>query len=239
MAEAKGKWLLFADSDDFYNAGFIDILDDYKDDDIEILYYNMNSVDNETLVSLTNTKYNRARIVQKIIGNYDGSFEKGEEVRYFSYGPWRKMISHDLVLKYNMKYEEISRGNDGFFSLQTAYFVKNFKVDKRVVYCNTRRKGSIVYGKTTKQKYVDDINRNYHIYRFLKYIGHQDWNRNNIKGKYYFSPIKYLYRLTKKDFVAGINAALYFVTHFASIYSNRDYYVNKIKEMELQARNIS
>ena len=232
---ASGKWLLFADSDDFYKQNFIEVLDDYKDDDIEILYYNMDSVDSDSLESLTNTRYNRARIVQKIIGDYDGSFEKGEEVKYFSYGPWRKMIKHDFVLKYNMKYEEISRGNDGFFSLQTAYFVKRFKVDKRVVYCNTFRRGSTVFSKTTKQKYIDDINRNYHIYRFLKYIGHQDWNRNNIKGHYYFSPIKYLYRLTRKEPRTGLMACMYFIIHFKQIFDNRDYYVKTVKEMALKA----
>ena len=60
MDAATGKWLLFADADDFYKPGFIDVLDEYKDDDIEILYFNINSVNGETLEDLTGTKYNRA-----------------------------------------------------------------------------------------------------------------------------------------------------------------------------------
>ena len=232
MDAATGKWLLFADADDLYKPGFIKILDEYKDADIEILYFNMDSVDSDTLESLTNTKRNRARIVQKIVGDYDGSFQKGEEVRYLSFGPWRKMILSDFIKKYGMRYEEISRGNDGFFNLQTAYFVRKFLVDKRVVYTNTFRQGSIVHSRTTKQRYIDDINRNLHIYQFLKFIGHQDWNKNNIKGKYYFSPFRYLYRLLRKEPAVGICAIIYFVSHFISIFSNANYYVSRVKEME-------
>ena len=45
---AKGKWILFADSDDFYNVGFNLFLDKYVNDDADIVYFNANSVDTET-----------------------------------------------------------------------------------------------------------------------------------------------------------------------------------------------
>lgn len=227
MDASIGKWLLFADADDFYKPKFIDVLDEYKDDDIEILYFNMDSVDSVTL-----EPKNRARVVQTIVGNYDGSKEKGEEVKYLSFGPWRKMISSDFVHKYGFRYEEISRGNDGFFNLQTAYFVKKFKVDKRIVYTNTYRKGSIVYSKTTRQKYIDDINRNLHIYTFFKYIGHQDWNRNSVKGRYYFHPLTYLTRLLRQEPIVGLKAACYFCMNILAIYKNSSYYVDIIKSIE-------
>ena len=41
MSAATGKWLLFADSDDFYKAGFINVLDEYRDSEIEILFFNV------------------------------------------------------------------------------------------------------------------------------------------------------------------------------------------------------
>lgn len=233
MDAAIGKWLLFPDSDDFYKSGFIEILDEYKDDNIEILYFNMDSVDSVTL-----EPRNRARVVQKIVGDYDGSPQKGEEVRYLSFGPWRKMISSEYIKFYGLRYEEISRGNDGFFNLQTAYFVNKFKVDKRILYTNTYRVGSIVYSKTTKQKYIDDINRNLHIYYFFKYIGHQDWNRNSVKGIYYFHPLKYLTRLLRREPIKGMCAFLYFCLHSFSIYKNANYYVDIIKSIEKRVTTI-
>lgn len=63
MDEAKGKWLLFADSDDFYKPNFLDVLDDYKDDDIEMLFFNIDSVDSNTLEPLPN----RSRLPRTLI----------------------------------------------------------------------------------------------------------------------------------------------------------------------------
>ena len=40
LKAAKGKWLLFPDCDDYYNDGFLDVLDQYKDEKNEILYFN-------------------------------------------------------------------------------------------------------------------------------------------------------------------------------------------------------
>ena len=39
LKAAKGKWLLFADCDDFYNAGFLEVLDQYKDKNIDMLFF--------------------------------------------------------------------------------------------------------------------------------------------------------------------------------------------------------
>ena len=227
MDAATGKWLLFADADDLYKPNFIEVLDEYKDDDIEILYFNMDSVDSVTL-----EPKNRASIVRKIVGDYDGSPQRGEEVKYLSFGPWRKMILSDFVRRYGLRYEEISRGNDVFFSLQTAYFVDKFKVDKRIVYTNTYRVGSIVHSKTTRQKYIDDINRTLHIYTFFKFIGHQDFNRIRLKEVYHFYLLKYFSRLLLREPIAGLQAISYYCSHFVSIYKNANYYVDTIKSIE-------
>lgn len=50
IEHATGKWILFADADDLYKPGFIDVLDEYKDDDIEILFFNVDSVNSDTLL---------------------------------------------------------------------------------------------------------------------------------------------------------------------------------------------
>ena len=40
LSMAKGKWLLFADCDDYYVNGFIDVLDRYLDSNYDVIYYN-------------------------------------------------------------------------------------------------------------------------------------------------------------------------------------------------------
>ena len=157
--------------------------------------------------------------------------KKADELKYLSFGPWRKMLKMSFVRKYGLFYETISRGNDVFFSLQTAYFVKKFKVDKRILYTNTRTMNSIVYSKTTKQKYVDNINRLLYKSRFFKYIGHQYWNISCIRGKF-ISYQKYLLKLLIKEPSVGFAAYFYWMTHLFDIYRNANYYVDEIKRME-------
>ena len=41
---ARGKWLLFADADDFYNTDFLSVLDEYCHQDIDILYFATNGI---------------------------------------------------------------------------------------------------------------------------------------------------------------------------------------------------
>ena len=44
MKIAKGRWLVFADCDDFFNKGFMDVLDQYKDSNKDVVYYNADYV---------------------------------------------------------------------------------------------------------------------------------------------------------------------------------------------------
>ena len=48
LTKAAGKWLLFADADDFFNYCINDILDEYVDSDADIIYFINNSVDSDS-----------------------------------------------------------------------------------------------------------------------------------------------------------------------------------------------
>ena len=48
LSLAKGKWLLFADADDFFNLGFLNVLDNYIDSDNDIVYFSANSINIDT-----------------------------------------------------------------------------------------------------------------------------------------------------------------------------------------------
>ena len=91
MDAAVGKWLLFADSDDFYKPNFINVLDEYKDYDFDILFFNIDSVDTVTLNPI-----NRGKFLQKYIEQYDGTKDHENTLRYFVYFPWCKMINHTM-----------------------------------------------------------------------------------------------------------------------------------------------
>lgn len=228
MDAANGKWLLFADSDDFYNPGFVDVLDEYKDDTIDILFFNIASVDTVTLNSIT-----RGNSLQKYIEQYDGSENSLNILRYFVFYPWCKMINHAFVKRYSFRFEEISILNDSFFALQTGHFAKKIKVDKRKIYTWTFRLGSIANSKVTKRKYADVINVYRRRQEVFDYIGHPEWNLKSVKGRYSQSIYRYIFRMSKKHSIySGVCALFYYLTHKAEIERESGYYVEILKELD-------
>lgn len=230
MDAATGKWLLFADADDFYKPGFIDVLDDYKNDDIEMLFYNIDSVDSLTLKPGIR---NRGNYQQRLIEQYDGSIESSNNLLYFGYGPWRRMILRDYIVRHGIRFEEICVTNDSFFSLQVSYFSKKWTVDKRVLYTLTYTEGSLTYSRTTKQKYVTILNVFRRRAKLFNYMGHSEWNWKSYRGYISQSPLIYFYRLYRtQPFSITLSAIWYYLTHCYSIEKNANYYVDIIKSIE-------
>lgn len=227
MDAAKGKWLLFADADDFYKPNFIDILDEYKDDSIEMLFYNIDSVDSDTM-----KPNKRSSIHNILIEQYDGSIEASGNILYFGYAPWRRMLLSEFVKSHGIRFEEAVRGNDMFFSIQTSFFARQWKVDRRVVYTVTRYEGSLTYSKVTKEKYVTLMIIYRRLAEFYKYIGHPEWNRKSIRGIWSQSRIKYLYRLFRRDLLTGVEALFYMLSHWYDMEKKASYYVDVVQDIQ-------
>ena len=227
MDVASGKWLLFADADDFYRPGFIDVLDDYKDDDIEMLFYNIESVDSKTLKS-----NKRSGIHNKLIEQYDSSTEASKNILFFGYAPWRRMLLSKFVKDHEFRFEEIVQGNDRFFSIQVSYFAQRWKVDKRVVYTLTHYDGSLTFSKITKEKYVTLMIMFRRLAEFYKYIGYPEWNRKSVRGVFSQSRINYLLRIFRREPMTGVRAFLYMLTHWIEMEKKALYYVDVIQDIQ-------
>lgn len=228
MDAAIGKWLLFADADDFYKTGFINILDEYKDDDIDLLFFNIDSVDSDTLLPITS----RSKLPRKLIEQYNGSEKSAENLLYLCYTPWRKMHNREFIHKYDLRFEEIPKGNDVFFSYQTAYFARKWKVDKRDVYVVTYSNKSMSYNAKTRFLYQNALLSLRKRDKFFTYIGHYDWNQKCVRGRKIHSVLKYLTRAIMYQPITGIKACFYYLTHFHDIEKESNYYVDEIKRIE-------
>lgn len=230
MDAANGKWLLFADADDFYKPNFIGILDDYKDDDIEILYFNIDSVDSDTLLPGNN---DRSLSYNRLYDRFDGSEERKNDLFFFNMGPWNKMVRSSFVRKYKIRFEEIVISNDSFFSIQIGYFVKHFKVDKRKLYVLTFMSGSITYSVVTKEKYSTVFNMYRRRAKLFDYMGHPEWNKRSIRGYCSQSCMKYLYKLFRTQPIGiCIKALFYYITHILAIERKSNYYVDVIRKID-------
>ena len=136
---AKGKWLLFADADDFFTDKLGLVFDHYLDSNFDIVYFQILSVDCQTLLPSS-----RGKFISEMINN---AFSTGnnDPLRYQRLEPWAKLIRHELVLKEKITFDETVAANDLMFAVQLAHAANHVGVDIAPVYCLTTRYGSLAY----------------------------------------------------------------------------------------------
>lgn len=148
IKKAKGKWIIFADADDFFNYCFNDLLNDMVNVDCDLIIFNANSIDTTTYLPA-----NRANHLNSYIKKYVHNKNKAEiDLRYRFGEPWSRIIRKSIIDQYNIKFDETTIHNDTTFSYLIGFHAKNIHVDCRASYCITVRSGSIT---TTIDEYKE------------------------------------------------------------------------------------
>ena len=163
LRHAKGKWLLFADADDFYTAQAWKIFDKFVEDEYDIVYFGVDCVDSATLLpAMRNLKNN------SVIDSYL-KHEKGSEIslRYTCWEPWNKMWKHKFVISQRLQFEEIPRGNDAMFVLNGGDKAQFITVVKDKLYVVTYRVSSLSYA-ITKETFFSSLLLKIRINKFFK-----------------------------------------------------------------------
>ncbi len=143
---ASGEWILFADADDFFNYCINDALDDYKNSDADVVYFNANSLDCDLYTAI-----NRVGHLNDFIDEYVCS-RKDLNLRYKFGEPWCKMVRRRLIIDNNIRFEETSIHNDTAYSYLVGFFAKKILVDRRAIYCVTGRENSVSKGVSFEKK---------------------------------------------------------------------------------------
>lgn len=175
MARAKGKWLLFADADDYYNNDFIKILDVYVLNSFDVLYFNFEHKDGKTGKNLP------PLLFQKYFYEYDESQESKDQIKFHHNVPWTKMVSSQYVKRNNIHFEESPNGNDIMFSMMVGYYTNNIYVEKRGLYVYLHNEDSILTSKVTVKSEMCRLKHNIQLNYFYSYIGHPEWKQSIIK----------------------------------------------------------
>lgn len=170
LAEAKGKWLMFPDADDYYRDGFLEDLDLYKDStDGDVVYFSFEYKDGESGENLTISFKN-------FIDNYDGTVEMEDKVKFLIIPPWTKMVRYSYMLKYGIQFEEVINGNDLFFSMRIGYHATNILVLKKPLYLYIKNDNSLSNKKkASTEAHLCRIKHVMQLNRFYSYIGHPEW----------------------------------------------------------------
>ena len=138
LDHAKGKWLLFADADDFYVDNMYDIISMHVESDADVIYFQKQAVYSDNI----NRKSPRSGYLDKIMDIY---LKTGDElpVRTRYHVPWGKMIKKSLVEKHHIRFEEIRYANDVLFSTYVGCYAKKIEAIDTVLYVVTSREGSL------------------------------------------------------------------------------------------------
>ena len=139
LRKAQGKWILFMDSDDFFQEGFLDLLDRHFEDDADVIYFGVRAVVSETLEP-------SQRVAQKIgrLKKYASDPAKiGFYCRYCFAEPWSKMVRREMVERDGLLFDETSCANDFYFSVLCGVHAGKVVYDPSILYVVTERKGSV------------------------------------------------------------------------------------------------
>jgi len=143
LTKASGKWLLFADSDDYFTDGFLDYIDKYKDSNYDLIYFGVYKVDKAGNKKI-NIDYNYDKLMRNATLH-----QKYDEYKYAVFVPWGKLISHSLIKENKINFDETIAANDKLFSVKTAHYAKNIHFDPYRIYIYEL--GANIYSLTSKK----------------------------------------------------------------------------------------
>ena len=173
LEHARGKWILFADADDFYTDALDGFLDTYKNSDADVIYYNYRFIDSNDLSLLP---------LASIMQDYEDAIVQENEkeinidiIKYRINVPWNKLISRQYIDNNIIQFEEVMQGNDIWFTYQVGYYSTNILADKTILYNYTKNKDSITNNIRSTKKSIAMLESLVKQNAFYDYIGYPQW----------------------------------------------------------------
>lgn len=185
ISYAKGKWLIFADADDFFNECINEAMNKYINSKADIIFFQSDTVNSDTGIKIKSRGNHYNNWLQK-------SIKKNtilDEVRFKINPPWGKFFSNELVNKNNIRFDEVITANDVMFSTKCGYNAKSIIIDLSIIYCSTIRIGSLDL--THNELFINS--------RFNVALRHFKYLKSVNKEKYHMNIFSLIYMMRKQD----------------------------------------
>ena len=177
LENASGKWLLFADSDDYFTDNWTDIVSEYLTSDADIIYFPPTSINIET-----GKLGARHRHYEELVKAYAAKpTRKAEnELKYGFYTPWSKMIKRLLFTENDICFEEQRMADDIMALTKCAYYGKKIAADERTIYCVTCG-GKTLTTTMNVERFDTLVDTKIRRYMFLReHLSSKDFNQTHV-----------------------------------------------------------
>lgn len=125
LEKARGKWLLFADADDYMLPNWYDTVKAYTSCNHDIVFF-MPDGDQRT---------GRHRPFAQLIDDVNENMPWAEtRLRYQFFPPWSKLIRKAMVDENQIQFGETRYSNDVLFSIKTGFYAKSVLVSNESIY---------------------------------------------------------------------------------------------------------
>lgn len=166
---ATGKWLIFADADDFFTDDAFAVFNKYVDSSYDLIYFGCDSVFLPSLLPAKRHKRANQLIIDKVKGKITENKVKVEHIV-----PWAKMILRDVVINNSIQYDETMVSNDVMFAVTCGLKSKLSYYDSSKVYVVSDNKNNItkLWSKESMYSRIDVIiarNKLLEIFNLKKY----------------------------------------------------------------------
>ena len=149
LDKAEGKYVIFADSDDFFHPCFNDFLDSIKEETADVIYFNADSIEMGSGEPSWRTNH-----LSRIMSSTDSAWQE-RHLRYHFTEPWCKAIRMSFIKEHGIRFNESKILNDIYFSTQVGIFAKSIKVYTEKCYCVCNHSDSTAKSKKTEEKMLD------------------------------------------------------------------------------------
>lgn len=226
LNKAIGKWILFADCDDFYESTFNDFLNNNIDSNADCIYFSVNSVNSQTLAPSP-----RNFLYDEYISKFDSNIPRSEDwILFHKWEPWNKMISRDLIQKYQLKFDEFTKCNDMMFNIMVSFYAEKIKIIPNHLYCVTYNPGSMTFRRTKPEEFRDCLWAFKKKNVIMHKIGHWRWHMPMI--------IQHRFFIKKEGFKSYFNLLIFYIRNYIAMIKEIQKFKSSLKSAVLIPKKI-
>ncbi len=204
LRHAAGKWVIFADSDDYFTEGFYDSIKIFSDSRADMVYFIPESINIDT-----GNPSDRHLGMEKMIGDYLSLHDRRSELllRYAVAAPWSKLYKRKMITDNNLFFPDMIVSEDAVFCCKCGYYAGEVEASKERIYVVTERENSLTTAVST-EKFKLQTDAFAAICRYIKTrVSREDWELLSFNGN-----LKMIEAVSK----FGIKWALYVFLAFAA-----------------------